>query len=148
MSLINERLEMIDSTMWANACRHVEDTEKQYLQYFDMDFEFIISVNDSDSDESESMEMRARKRNCQDLECSDGNSPDTPSASSSIPQPVRATPAQDKLKNQISFLQMELDLAIRRRDSLCVSENETRDVTKLRRETDKCTKELRKKDYQ
>lgn len=51
MSLINERLEMIDRTMWANTCRHVEDTEKQYLQFFDMDFEFIICVNDSDSDE-------------------------------------------------------------------------------------------------
>ncbi|CAG4965576.1 unnamed protein product [Parnassius apollo] len=31
MSLINERLEMIDSTMWANACRHVEDTEKHLV---------------------------------------------------------------------------------------------------------------------
>lgn len=57
MALINERLEMIDRTMWANTCRHVEDTEKQYSQYFDMDNEFIINVNDSDSDESDSVEM-------------------------------------------------------------------------------------------
>lgn len=88
----------------------------------------------------------ARKRKCEDLDCSDENSPDTPSASSSILQPVRATPAQDKLKNQISLLQMEFDLAVRRRDFLGATENETRDVTKLRREIDKCTKELRKKE--
>lgn len=84
----------------------------------------------------------ARKRKGEDLDCSDENSPDTPSASSSI----RATPAQDKLKNQISLLQMEFDLAVRRRDFLGATENETRDVTKLRREIDKCTKELRKKE--
>lgn len=88
----------------------------------------------------------ARKRKGEDLDCSDENSPDTPSASSSILQPVRATPAQDKLKNQISLLQMEFDLAVRRRDFLGATENETRDVTKPRREIDKCTKELRKKE--
>lgn len=87
-----------------------------------------------------------RKRKGQDLECSDEYAPDAPSASSSIPSPVRATPAQDKLKNQISLLQMELDLAVRRRDSLGASENNTCDVTKLRQEIDKCTKELRKKE--
>ncbi|CAG5001387.1 unnamed protein product [Parnassius apollo] len=103
-------------------------------------------ITDEGNDTIKSTSTGARKRNCQDLECSDENSPDTPSACSSIPQPARATPAQDKLKNQISLLQMELDLAVRRRDSLCVSENETRDVTKLRREIDKCTKELRKKE--
>ncbi|XP_045450769.1 uncharacterized protein LOC123659609 isoform X1 [Melitaea cinxia] len=42
MASINERLETIDRTMWANTCRHVEETEKQYLQYFDTDNEFII----------------------------------------------------------------------------------------------------------
>lgn len=57
MTLINERLEMIDRTMWAKTYRHVEDTEKQYMQFFDMDNEFIINVNDSDSDESDSAEM-------------------------------------------------------------------------------------------
>lgn len=93
----------------------------------------------------------ARKRKGEDLDCSDENSPDTPSASSSILQPVRATPAQDKLKNQISLLQMELDLqkiptTNSRRDFLGATENETRDMTKLRREIDKCTKELRKKE--
>lgn len=57
MALINERLEMIDQTIWANTCRHIEDIEKQYSQFFDMDNEFIIYVNDSDSDESDSIEM-------------------------------------------------------------------------------------------
>uniref|UniRef100_A0A2A4K0Z7 Tc1-like transposase DDE domain-containing protein n=1 Tax=Heliothis virescens TaxID=7102 RepID=A0A2A4K0Z7_HELVI len=55
MSLINERLEKIDSTMWSNTCRHVEEIEKQYLQYFDMDLnEFNINY---ESDESDSFEM-------------------------------------------------------------------------------------------
>lgn len=74
------------------------------------------------------------------------DSPDTPTASRSILQPVRVTPAQDKLKDQISLLQMELDLAVRRRDSLGVSEDKTRDIMKLRQEIDKCKKELRKKE--
>lgn len=74
------------------------------------------------------------------------DSPDTPTASRSILQPVRVTPAQDKLKDQISLLQVELDLAVRRRDSLGVSEDKTRDIMKLRQEIDKCKKELRKKE--
>ncbi|XP_050498755.1 uncharacterized protein LOC126879621 [Diabrotica virgifera virgifera] len=41
---------------------------------------------------------------------------------------------------------MELDLAVRRRDSLGASEDKTRDVMKLRQEIDKCKKELRKKE--
>ncbi|XP_045781508.1 uncharacterized protein LOC123878358 isoform X2 [Maniola jurtina] len=57
MALINERLETIDRTIWANTCQNVEETEKQYLQYFDLDNEFIIYVDDSDSDESDSVEM-------------------------------------------------------------------------------------------
>lgn len=56
MSLINERLEMIDRTIWANTCHQVEEIEKQYLQYFDMDNEFNINVY-PDSDESDSMDM-------------------------------------------------------------------------------------------
>ncbi|XP_065172441.1 uncharacterized protein [Atheta coriaria] len=80
------------------------------------------------------------------LECSNENLLDTPSTSSSIPQSVRATPAQDKLKTQISLLQMECDLVVRRRDSLGAIESETRDVTKLRRQIDKCKKELRRKE--
>lgn len=71
-----------------------------------------------------------------------------PSTSSSLPKPVRATPAQDKLKDQITLLQMELDVAVRRRDSLGASEDDTRErnVKKLRQEIDKCKKELRKKE--
>lgn len=80
------------------------------------------------------------------LECSNENLLDTPSTSSSIPQPVRATPAQDKLKTQISLFQMECDLVVRGRDSLGAIESETRDVTKLRRQIDKCKKELRRKE--
>lgn len=81
-----------------------------------------------------------------ELECSNENLLDTPSTSSSIPQSVRATPAQDKLKTQISLLQMECDLVVRRRDSLGAIESETRDVTKLRRQIDKCKTELRRKE--
>ncbi|KAH9642643.1 hypothetical protein HF086_008256 [Spodoptera exigua] len=103
-------------------------------------------ITDEGNVTTKSTSTGARKRKGEDLDCSDENSPDTPSASSSILQPVRATPAQDKLKNQISLLQMEFDLAVRRRDFLGATENETRDVTKLRREIDKCTKELRKKE--
>ncbi|CAG9792722.1 unnamed protein product [Diatraea saccharalis] len=112
---------------------------------------------------------RARKRKVQDLESIDENllditqsasssipqplhvtpaqgSPDTPTASRSTLQPVRATPAQDKLKNHISLIQMELDLAVRRRDAQGASEDKTRDVMKLRQEIDRCKKELRKKE--
>ncbi|CAG4982209.1 unnamed protein product [Colias eurytheme] len=52
MALIKERMEMIDSSMWENTCRHVNDLEKEYMKNFDMDFEFIINV-ESDSDESD-----------------------------------------------------------------------------------------------
>ncbi|KAL4721037.1 hypothetical protein ACJJTC_012456 [Scirpophaga incertulas] len=103
-------------------------------------------ITDEGNVATKSNSTGVRKRKGEDLNCSDENSPDTPSASSSILQPVRATPAQDKLKNQISLLQMEFDLAVGRRDFLGATENKTRDVTKLRREIDKCTKELRKKE--
>ncbi|KAF2894447.1 hypothetical protein ILUMI_11727, partial [Ignelater luminosus] len=48
--------------------------------------------------------------------------------------------------NQIVLLQAELDLAVRRRDSLSVDGNEQRQVKKLRDEIDYCKKELRKKE--
>lgn len=88
------------------------------------------------------------KRKAQDLEHSYEISLASPSTSSSLPKPVRATPAQDKLKDQITLLQMELDVAVRRRDSLGASEDDTRErnVKKLRQEIDKCKKELRKKE--
>ncbi|KAF2895812.1 hypothetical protein ILUMI_10363 [Ignelater luminosus] len=84
-----------------------------------------------------------RKSQALCIECSDDDATDDPRVSSSTLQAVPATPAQDKLKNQIVLLQAELDLAVRRRDSLSADRNEQRQVKKLR---DKTEKELRKKE--
>lgn len=50
------------------------------------------------------------------------------------------------MKNRIVFLQAELDIAVRRRDSLSAEGNEQHQVKKLRDEIDSCTKQLRKKE--
>ncbi|XP_023933911.2 uncharacterized protein LOC112042931 [Bicyclus anynana] len=51
--LINESFNKINSVTWQNTCSHIEEIEKAYLKYFDLDFEFAIDLQD-DSDESES----------------------------------------------------------------------------------------------
>ncbi|GBP40850.1 hypothetical protein EVAR_88911_1 [Eumeta japonica] len=103
--------------------------------------------NNTGNDTIESTSTGARKRKGQDWESIDEDSSDnTPSANRTVLQPVHATLAQNKLKNQISLLQMELDLAVRRRDSLGASEDDTRDVMKLLQEIDKRKKELWKKE--
>ncbi|CAH2101829.1 unnamed protein product [Euphydryas editha] len=63
-SLIDECINTIDQTTWRNTCKHVEKIEKEYMKYFDCDFQFIINVsedddsdNDSENDDSDSVEM-------------------------------------------------------------------------------------------
>ncbi|XP_045766308.1 uncharacterized protein LOC123879202 [Maniola jurtina] len=56
-NLIFEGLNSIDSNTWLNTCNHVEKIEKEYMKYFDSDFEFVINVgesSDSGTDEFES----------------------------------------------------------------------------------------------
>ncbi|CAH2094193.1 unnamed protein product [Euphydryas editha] len=53
-TLINESLNKVTSETWYKTCTHVEKIEKEYLKYFDVDFEFVIDLqNDSDDSESE-----------------------------------------------------------------------------------------------
>ncbi|XP_041982726.1 uncharacterized protein LOC121735835 [Aricia agestis] len=63
-SLINECISDIDQTTWRNTCKHVEKIEKEYMKYFDCDFQFIINVdeneydsNDDSYDDSDSVEI-------------------------------------------------------------------------------------------
>lgn len=46
-NLIAEGLNSIDNNIWLNTCKHVEKIEKEYMKYFDYDFEFVINVGES-----------------------------------------------------------------------------------------------------
>ncbi|CAH0563025.1 unnamed protein product [Brassicogethes aeneus] len=102
-----------------------------------------IQVKENDTNQTTS---GALKRKGQAAECGDEDTTNAPSVSTSTVQPVRATPAQDKLNNQIALLQGELDLLIRRRDSLSADGEEQRQLKKLRDKIDRCKKILRKKE--
>ncbi|XP_045456694.1 uncharacterized protein LOC123666670 [Melitaea cinxia] len=53
-TLINESLNKVTSETWCKTCTHVKKIEKEYLKYFDLDFEFVIDLqNDSDDSEPE-----------------------------------------------------------------------------------------------
>ncbi|GBP80294.1 hypothetical protein EVAR_37971_1 [Eumeta japonica] len=50
LNLINERLAMINVTIWDKTCQHVEETENKYWKDYDDEQEFTIYVGDSESD--------------------------------------------------------------------------------------------------
>lgn len=50
--LINESIDNVSSETWRNTCSHVEKIEKEYLKYFDLDFEFVINLQDDSDDDS------------------------------------------------------------------------------------------------
>lgn len=46
-NLIQEALNSIDSNTWLNTCNYVEKIEKEYMKYFDSNFEFVINIGES-----------------------------------------------------------------------------------------------------
>lgn len=69
---------------------------------------------------------------------------DDPECTSAVKR-ARVTPAQDKLKKEISLLVAELQLTIRRRDSVNSDGSEQHKITKLRNKIESCKKEIHKK---
>lgn len=79
------------------------------------------------------------------LEISDEEATDDPSKCTPVVvKRTRLTPAQDKLKNEITLLEEELQLAIRRRESIN-SDGSEQQIIKLRNKIDSYKKELHKK---
>ena len=70
---------------------------------------------------------------------------DDPGVNSTTLKVTYATPAQDDLKECISLLEAELDVVIRRRDSISLDGKEQAQISKLRKDIDSKKEELHKK---
>ena len=70
---------------------------------------------------------------------------DDPGVKSTTLKVTYATPAQDDLKECISILEAEIDVLIRRRDSISSDAKDQAQISKLRKDIDSKKKELHKK---
>lgn len=56
-NLIYEGLNNINNDTWYNTCKHVEKIEKEYMKYFDYDYEFVINVDESSDTDSDTIKF-------------------------------------------------------------------------------------------